>query len=44
METTKKRRSSNKKGSITNFFTKTSKKSVDQPNLENKGDVNVPFI
>ena len=49
MEATKKHikstcRSSNKKGSIINFFIKASKKSVDQPYLENKGDVNVPPI
>ena len=49
MEATKKHikctcRSSNKKGSITNIFTKSSKKSVDQPNLENKGDFNVASI
>ena len=33
-----------KKVQLLTFFTKTSKKSVDQPNLENKGDVNVPSI
>ena len=49
MEATKKHikstsRPSNKKGSIINFFIKASKKSVDQPDLENKGDVNIPPI
>ena len=37
-------KSSNKKGSVTNFFKKASKNSVDQPNLGNEGDVNVSFI
>ena len=49
METTKKHikstsRSSNIKGFITNYFAKARKKSVDEPNIENKGDVDVPFI